>query len=370
MKILYLTNLPSPYRVDFFNELVRCGFDVTVLFERCNAQNRNQNWQSEEKFLFQEIYLKSLKIGNESSFSFDAIKYLKKMNFDLFVIDGYSSITAMICIEYLKVKKIPFVISVDGGIISQDSWIKYKIKKHFLGAASAWLSSGSVTTNYLVHYGAKLKNVYEYPFSSIKNADIEKPLNEVEKEKLRKKMQLSERNTILFVGQFIYRKGIDVLLDSVRKLSSVKLNILLVGGEADENLKKIVNDYKLENVHFIPFKSKSKLKDYYKVTDVFVMPTRYDVWGLVINEAMGYGLPVVSTNQCVAAQTMITPGRNGFIVNVNDADALSEKIEFLLKNDEIRMSFAQMAFVTAQSYTIEHMARRHIEIFQALKGCS
>lgn len=370
MRILYLTNLSSPYRVDFFNELVRSGADVTVLFERRNAKNRDQKWQSEEKFLFQCIYLKSLKIGNESSLSFDAIKYIRKQDFDLIVIGGYSTITAMLCIEYLRLMKIPFIINADGGMICRDSWIKLKIKKHFIGSASAWLSSGPVTTNYLVHYGAKPEKVYEFPFSSIKNADIEMPLIEVEKEKLRKKMQLSERKTILFVGQFIYRKGIDVLLDSVRKLSSVKLNVLLVGGEANENLKKIVKDYKMENVHFIPFKSKEKLKDFYKVTDVFVLPTRYDIWGLVINEAMGYGVPVVSTNQCVAAQTMITPGKNGFIVNVNDADALSKKIEFLLKNDEIRMSFAQNAFATAQSYTIEHMARRHIEIFQALKGCT
>ena len=78
MKILYLTNLPSPYRVEFFNELVRCGIDVTVLFERNNAQDRNEKWRSDEKILFQEIYLKSIKIGNESSLALDAIKYIKK----------------------------------------------------------------------------------------------------------------------------------------------------------------------------------------------------------------------------------------------------------------------------------------------------
>lgn len=368
MKILYLTNLPSPYRVEFFNELVRCGIDLTVLFQRCNAQNRDKKWQSEERFLFKGIYLKNLKVGDENSLSFDAIKYIRKLDFDSLVIDGYSTITAMICIEYLRIRKIPFVISADGGMILQDSWIKKQIKKHFIGAALAWLSSGAVTTNYLVHYGAKRENVYEYPFSSIKNADIEHPLNNVEKEKLRKELQLSGSKTVLYVGQFIYRKGVDVLLNALTRIHLKNINVLLVGGCADENIKRIINDYKLENIYIIPFKSKNDLKDYYRVSDIFVLPTRYDIWGLVVNEAMGFGLPVISTNKCVAAQSMILPNENGFIVNADDADALAQKMEMLLQDDKKRSFFSEKTYKIAQNYTIENMAQRHMEIFEKLKG--
>lgn len=366
MKILYLTNLPSPYRVEFFNELVRCGIDVTVLFERKNAENREEKWISEEKFLFHGIYLKSLKIGNENALALDALKYIKKNDYDLIIIGGYSTITSMFCIEYMKIKKIPFVINADGGIISQDSWFKKKLKDHFIGSAIAWLSSSPITTNYLVHYGAKRENVYEFPFSSIKKEDIEEPLNENSKKELQKKMHLSEEKTILYVGQFIYRKGIDVLLNSVRKMHAVKTNVLLVGGCVTEEIKKFVNDYNLKNIYFFPFKSKNELKPFYKVADVFVLPTRYDIWGLVVNEAVGFGLPVVSTERCVAAQTMIESGVNGFICKSEDSDGLAEKISILLNDDTKRNAFAKKNIEIAKEYTIESMAKRHLEIFNKI----
>ena len=307
-----------------------------------------------------------MKIGDENSLSLNAIEYIKKKDYDLIIIGGYSTITSMICIEYMKLKKIPFVINADGGIISQDSWFKKNLKQHFIGSALAWLSSSPITTDYLVYYGAKRENVYEFPFSSIRKSDIEEPLNDISKKKLRKKLHLSEDKTILYIGQFIHRKGIDVLLDSVRKIQSVKTNVLLVGGCVTEELKKLTNDYKLKNIHFLPFKSKNDLKPFYKVADVFVLPTRYDVWGLVINEAMGYGLPVVSTNRCVAAQTMIKSGENGFICDSENSDELAKKLSMLLSDSAMRNTFSEKNIEIAKKYTIESMAEKHLEIFNKI----
>ena len=74
----------------------------------------------------------------------------------------------------------------------------------------------------------------------------------------------------------------------------------------------------LNNVHFIDFKNKDTLKEYYHVADVFVLPTREDIWGLVINEALAYGLPVITTDKCMAGLEMIENGKNGYIIPVND----------------------------------------------------
>lgn len=369
MKILYLTNLPSPYRVEFFNELVRYGIDLTVLFQRCNAQNRDKKWHSEEKKLFQEIYLKSVKIGNESSFTFDAIKYLREKKYDLIVIDGYSSITAMICIEYLRIRKIPFVLSADGGRVSQDSWIKKKIKRLFIGAASAWLSSGSVTTNYLVHYGAKREEVYEYPFSSLKNADIEKPLNEDEKESLRKELNIKEQFVVLSVGRFSYNQGYGKGFDVVLKIASVlkKLDIafVIVGDEPTREFVELKEKNGLDNVYYIGFKSKSELADYYRMSDLFILMTRGDVWGLVINEAMSYGLPIISSDKCVAGLELVDDD-NGFIVNPEDFLQASKDIQLLYHDKSILKKFSESSLKKISNYTIENMAKVQFNIFSKL----
>lgn len=369
MKILYLTNLPSPYRVEFFNELASCGIDVTVLFERCNAQNRNQKWRSDEKILFQEIYLKSIKIGNESSLTLDAIKYIKKKNFDLIVIGGYSTFTSMICIEYMRLKKIPFVLNADGGRISQDSWLKRKVKEHFIGAASAWLSSGSVTTNYLVHYGAKRDQVYEYPFSSIKNADIENPLNEEEKEKLRKKLKVKERFVVLSVGRFSYNrgygKGFDTILKIASSLKNLDIAFLIVGDEPTPEFIELREKNGLDNVYYIGFKSKHELADYYRMSDLFIIMTRGDVWGLVVNEAMAFGLPIITSDKCVAGLELVDEN-NGFVVDSEDFLQASTAIQQLYNDESLLKKCSESSLKKISKYTIENMAKVHLNIFSKL----
>ena len=369
MKILFLTNLPSPYRVDFFNQLVRCGIDVTVLFERNKAQNRTTKWRSEEEILFQEVYLKSIKIGDESSLALDAIKYIKKKEYDLIVIGGYSTITSMICIEYMRLKNIPFILNADGGKISQDSWIKNRIKKHFIGAASAWLSSGFVATNYFVHYGANRDKVYEYPFSSIKNADIEKPLNEADKEKLRKKLNVKERFVVLSVGRFSYDrgygKGFDVLLKIASVLKNLDIAFVIVGDEPTREFVELKEKNGLDNVYYIGFKSKSELADYYRMSDLFILMTRGDVWGLVINEAMSYGLPIISSDKCVAGLELVDDN-NGFIVNPEDFLQASKDIQLLYNDKSLLKKFSESSLKKISKYTIENMAKVHFDIFSKL----
>ena len=97
----------------------------------------------------------------------------------------------MLAIEYMRLHKIPFWIEADGGLISQDNALKYKIKRHFISAASGWFSSGKMTTKYLVHYGADESKVHLYPFSSLKEQDILKQVPSTEEKMLmRQKLKL------------------------------------------------------------------------------------------------------------------------------------------------------------------------------------
>lgn len=107
-KILYLTNIPSPYAVDLFNGIGE-KFDLTVIYERKKALTRDDKWVNKDERKFKEIYLKGLKIGDESSLCIDILKYLTKEIYDLIIISNYSAPTAMIAIENLKFKGILFI---------------------------------------------------------------------------------------------------------------------------------------------------------------------------------------------------------------------------------------------------------------------
>lgn len=94
---------------------------------------------------------------------------------------------------------------------------------------------------------------------------------------------------VLTASQIIPRKGIDVLLEAACLLNDSEAGFYIAGGRLPENMKKLVKWN--SQVYFEGFKTKEELRDYYRAADIFAFPTRMDVWGLVVNEAMSYGIP-------------------------------------------------------------------------------
>lgn len=366
-KILFLTNVPSPYRVDFFNELGKL-IDLHVIYERKKPSDRDKSWCAKKAINFKETYLNGINVGNDSAFSFSILKYLRDKSYDIILVGGYSTPMGMLAIEYLKIANKPFILNGDGGIIKEDSNFKYKFKKHFIGSASAWLSTGKNTTDYFMNYGGKENKTFEYPFTSIKEQDIvQSVVGENEKKQLRKKLLLVEENIILSVGQFIHRKGFDVLIESMKAMPK-NYGVYIIGAKPTEEYLKLKEDYNLTNLHFVGFKTKQYLSEYYKAADLFVLPTREDIWGLVINEAMSYGLPVITTEACVSGIELIKNNENGYIIPVDDTKELANKIITIMDNKELKLAMAIKSIETIKEYTIENMALRHIEIFNIILG--
>ena len=361
-RILYLTNIPSPYRVEFFNELTKY-MDVTVAFELRNAKNRDEAWHSEENYKFKAVFMKPLITRTESAYCPEVFKLLKEFKNDIIVVGGYATPTGMATILYLKAKKIPFYLNCDGGFASNDSLFKKKIKTFFIGSANYYLSTGVGADKYLVYYGAKKERIYHYSFSSLREEDIEATVKtEDEKVSLRKELGITEKNMIVFVGSFIRRKGIDILLKACKDMEDTAL--VLVGGSDLSGYKEIISEKLKEHIHPVGFKNKEEIKKYYQAADLMVLPTREDIWGLVINEAMAQGLPVVTTNRCLAGLTLVKNGENGYIVPVEDVKTTKEAIEKVFKGDNAT-EFGRKSLEKIRGYTIEQMAVEHKEIFKA-----
>lgn len=362
-RVLFLTTYASPYRVHFFDALGEM-LEVTVLFsERVeDKKHRSADWfvSGEGKCRVEQLKRRIASFKGRDLCT-DVIDWLKKP-WDEIVLCGYSSPTVMLAMLYLRMKKIPFWLEVDGGLIREDSWLQFRFKKMLVGSASGWLSTGKATTDYLVHYGARREKVREYPFSSLWEADIlEEPVRRERKLELRRELGMEEENVILSIGQFIHRKGFDVLMKAAAQLGQ-DTGIYIVGGEPTEEYLNLCRDLGLTNIHFEGFKKKEALVKYYQAADLFVLPTREDIWGLVVNEAMAFGLPVITTDRCVAGLELVENGVTGYIVPVEDADALAEKMNTALSGECDIMGAAALEKV--RPYTIENMARVHQEIFE------
>lgn len=363
-RVLFLTTYASPYRVQFFDELGK-HCDLTVLFsDRIAAQkHRDAGWfvkgDGSAKFVQLEKQVGSL---GKKALCLDVLDWLKKP-FDVIVVCGYSSPTFMLAIGYLRARRIPFYMEVDGGLVRQDSAFKRWYKRQLVGSADRWLSTGKATDAYLAYYGADRSRMLRYPFSSLREGDIldDIPTQE-EKYALRQKLGIEAAQMLLTVGRMDFHgKGLDVLLKSAAQLSE-EAEVYLVGDTPSEEILALQKELKLKNIHYVGFCGKEALAEYYRAADVFVLPTRSDVWGLVINEAMACGLPVISTDRCVAAMELVRDGVNGYVVPAGNPEALAEKLNRILEEDRAAMGRACLEII--KPYTIENMARVHEELLE------
>ena len=360
-KVLYITNLPVPYKIDFFNELGKY-VDLTVAFERKMASNRDSEWLSSNIYGFKAVFLSGIKVGVEDGFCPGICELIRKTKYDDIIIGAYHTPTGMLATTYMKINRIPFFISTEGGFIKKDSTIKKAIKTFFMSGAKGYFSTGKLIDEYLVHYGAKENVIYRYPFSSICEQDILKsPLTKEEKKAFKNELGIKEEEIILGVGQFIERKGWDVLFE-VAKILPDNIGIYIIGGKATEKYIQFKEKNHLKRLHFLEFKQKNVLKKYYYSADVFVLPTREDIWGLVVNEAMALGLPVITTDRCIAGLEMINQNKNGYIVPVNDANAVLKVAEDILFDYDKRINMGKNCLYTANEYTIEKMAKAFADI--------
>ena len=97
------------------------------------------------------------------------------------------------------------------------------------------------------------------------------------------------------------------------------------------------------------------------------MPTREDIWGLVINEAMAYGLPIITTDNCLAGLELIKNEENGYIIPVNNTELLAQYANLLIDNKSLRDKIAANNRKKIQIYTLENMAKTHIDFLHNLK---
>ena len=363
MRVLFITNIPSPYRVNFFNALgEKC--DLTVLFEMSNSKERDKSWTNFSFKNFIGIILNGKAISTDMSISFKVLKYLNNKVYDFIIISNFVSPTGIIAIEYMKLRRIKYIIESDGGFAKDGKGFKEHIKKHVLKDAYKYFSTSDELDKYYMKYGANISDIIRYPFTSLYDKDISvKLIKQEEKSILKRRLNIKEKRIIISVGQMIYRKGFDILLETIPNIDN-DVGVYIIGGNPTSEIKKIISENNISNVHFIPFLSKDKLNEYYLASDLFVLSTRNDIWGLVINEAMAHGLPIITTNKCIAGLELVVDGYNGYIVPVNDIVQLSDRINEIINDEILREYMGSNSLNIIKDYTIEKMVIKHLEVLK------
>jgi glycosyltransferase involved in cell wall biosynthesis len=166
--------------------------------------------------------------------------------------------------------------------------------------AKHWISYGQSSTEYLLHLGVAPERILE----------SQNGIDELQfQEQAAPAWTIHPRPVVLYTGQFIERKGAGALLDAAAAIQKQdhEFSLLLVGNGRDKQALELrAKTLGLRNVHFRSSQSPEKMPSVYRSADVMVFPTKEDVWGLVANEAVLSGIPVLCSKYAGCAQELFS----------------------------------------------------------------
>jgi glycosyltransferase involved in cell wall biosynthesis len=165
----------------------------------------------------------------------------------------------------------------------------------------------------------------------------------------------------LFCGQMIARKGVDILLAAFQRLAR-SARLLLVGREAElpALLAALPADAR-SRITYAGFQAPEDLPRFFSQADVFILPSRYDGWGVVVNQALGAGLPIICSDLVGAGHDLVEDEVNGAKFHAGDADALAAQMERLVAAPELVEKWGAASREKARDWTPEVGAGRWVE---------
>jgi glycosyltransferase involved in cell wall biosynthesis len=174
------------------------------------------------------------------------------------------------------------------------------------------------------------------------------------------------RVVFLFCGQMIARKGVDYLLAAFARLGE-SAHLLLVGREAElPALLAPLPARVRERIEYAGFQAPEELPRFFARADVFVLPSRYDGWGVVVNQALGAGLPIICSDMVGAGYDLVEENVNGLKFRAGDATDLEGKMARLVTEPALLGPWGDASRAKAAEWTPERGAAKWVEAFQTV----
>lgn len=230
-----------------------------------------------------------------------------------------------------------------------------------------YLAGSSKCEEYLVSLGCARERVCALRHA-IDLETFEQSLTPSEKLALRRTLGLpDETPVVLFVGQFIKRKGMIELLEAWDQLQSREgtraLLVLTGSGELEPYVRKWIASHDMtHNVRVNPYLQVDELKRWYGGSDVFVMPSRYDTFGVVAGEAMASGMPVITTSAVGAEPDLVKDEESGIVVAPGDVSALRNAMSRLVSDRRLREQMGSRARQSAARYATQDLASEFVRL--------
>jgi glycosyltransferase involved in cell wall biosynthesis len=334
-KVAVVTGLPAPYREPVFSELSRReGIDLRVYYAA--EGHRDVGWIGQDRprdydhrFLANTMpeWGRRLPLIGYSTLGMPA--QLREFDPNYLIIYGYNQLSQWFAFAHATRARIPFALRSDSNALldTRNNWksnLRRRLVRSIVSRAHAVLPVGSMNRLFWESLGATEHQIFMAPYA-VDNALVARFASRAERDPL-------GPVRLIYVGRLLPRKGVDVLLSAFNSLVEVEDVQLTIVGDGPERADLMNMQTPTARCRTI---WKGKLPNQQAMeslgeSDLFVLPSRYEPWGLVVNEAMAAGLPVIAHRQVGAAIDLIVPDRTGWI-----ADDLSPETMFHLLRQAI-----------------------------------
>jgi glycosyltransferase involved in cell wall biosynthesis len=238
-------------------------------------------------------------------------------------------------------------------------WVE-RLKGFFLKKCDRFVVPGKASFEYLKSLGSAEENIITAP-NAVDNSFFATQAAKVKSQasQFRERLNLPSR-FILFVGRLVPEKGVFDLLEAYAKLGSdlqSEVGLVFAGdGVSKKALEQRANQICRGVVCFPGFAQREDLAGVYALADALVLPTHSDPWGLVVNEAMACGLPIIVSRVAGCAADLVEDGWNGYVVPPQDTEKLGMAIDSVLRQHDLRQRMGARSLERIRNYTPEACA--------------
>ena len=347
MKVFVLTDSPSPYQVELFNEIARqdeCVLKIGYL----RSRDPLRQWTPPE--LRHESIDMDRRIGEA--------RYAARES-DLVVFNYYFHRQAMELMGERASYGGPWCFWGERPGFRQPAWAgrllrRWKLARLHGSCVPIWGIGKFAVDEYRREFGPR-RSYFNLPyFSDLQR--FESATGEGDK-------QGAER-VFLFCGSLIPRKGVDLLARAFVHLAAEapEVRLRIAGaGELRQSLVDVLRPVR-ERVEFTGFKNWDELPELYASADVLCVPSRYDGWGLVVPEGLASGLPVIATDRMGAALEFVQTGVNGWLIPAGDEMAILQAMREAVQLDRAGLErLSRDARESVKEHTLAQGAARFVQ---------
>lgn len=348
IRVTLITEVATPFRTPLFGALAD-RVELTVLFLGARDPRRAYRLE-DEQMRFANAVLPGRELRRRGAWvviSHGVAEALRRARPDVVVLGGWNQPAFWRALVWARRWRIPCIAWVEstGRDARAGNPPARALKRRFLRRCAAFVVPGVAAAAYLVELGVPADRIVTAPNA----VDLTRFRDRVAE--LRRSVAANSRPLVLTAARLAPEKGLDVLL---RAADGLAADVAIAGAGPEEEALRAAAP---PNVQFLGQLTQDELAEWYARADVFVLPSRSEPWGMVLNEAAAAALPLVATDAVGAAADLLEDGENGFCVRAGDAEALTAALERLVSDPELRRRAGRRSLELAAHFTPDAWAQ-------------